>query len=145
MELCGTAGEPGAQLWGAHGGAGTTPSKESPVLSSPSGSEGCPSEPPLPLHHRLHWVLRHTTGHYKEEGRGLAQLFSCQQPARELMLGSEKKEPQSCGRQTHTVTSAVLCALVLKWVQELWEHRGGVRGAGAGPGQICKAPGGGGT
>lgn len=62
MELCGTAGEPGAQLWGAHGGAGTTPSKESPVLSSPSGSEGCPSEPPLPLHHRLHWVLRHNEG-----------------------------------------------------------------------------------
>lgn len=59
MELCGTAGEPGAKLWGALGGTGSTPSSESPTLSSPSGSEEYHCVPP-PLRHRLHWVLRYT-------------------------------------------------------------------------------------
>lgn len=34
------------------------PSNESPILSSPSGSEGCPPELSLPLWHRLCQVLR---------------------------------------------------------------------------------------
>lgn len=46
MELCGTAGEPGAKLWGALGGTGATPSNESPTLSSPSGSKEYHCVPP---------------------------------------------------------------------------------------------------
>lgn len=68
------------------------------------------------------------------------------QLACELMSGSAKAEPPFppkepavlCGRQTHTVMSTVSFPLIPKYVSEPWEHRGAVRGAEVGPGQICR-------